>query len=167
MPQVVRDALDAARLDTAFFNRIEGDRSYTLRALLIVLVVSAASGIGSGIWVDGVTVAEGIVTSTATGAVGWLLWSALALLIGTRLFGGTTDYGEMLRVIGFAFVPRAIGVIPALGPVGWVWSIVVAVVAIREGQEFSTARAVGTVLVGGVTAALLTWTVTLLYGLVF
>lgn len=167
MPGVVRDALDAARLNTAFFNRIENDAAYTVRALLVVLVVSAASGVGAGFWVDEVTVAQGIVTSTVTGVLGWLLWSALALVVGTRVFGGTTDYGEMLRVIGFAFVPRAIGVIPALGPVAWVWTIVVAVVAIREGQEFSTGKALGTVIVGGVLAVVLTWTATLVYGFVF
>lgn len=167
MRQIVKDAIDAARLNTPFYNRIEHDPAYTQRALVVVVLVSAASGVGAGIWVNGVTVAEGVATNTLTGVVGWFVWSAMAAVIGSRLFGGTTDLGQMLRVIGFAFVPRIFGAIPALGPVGWVWTIVAAVVAIREGQEFSTARAIATMVGGGLVAVALTWAATALVGWVF
>ena len=49
--------------------------------------------------------------------VGWIVWAATTSFIGTRLFKGTTDMGEMLRVLGFAQAPRVIGLIPFLGPV--------------------------------------------------
>ena len=41
-----------------------------------------------------------------------------------------------------------IGVIPFLGPVAAVWVLVASVVAIREGLDFSTGRAVGTAIGG-------------------
>jgi hypothetical protein len=51
-------------------------------------------------------------------------------------------------VLGFAQSPRVIGIIPLLGPVGSVWALVASVIAIREGQEFNTPRAIATAIVG-------------------
>ena len=80
--------------------------------------------------------------------IGWIVWAVITWWIGGRIFKGTTDVGEMLRVLGFAQAPRVIGVIPFLGPVAAVWVLVASVVAIREGLDFSTGRAVGTAIGG-------------------
>ena len=80
--------------------------------------------------------------------LGWIVWATTTSFIGTRVFKGTTDMGEMLRVLGFAQSPRVIGVIPFLGPVAAVWVLVASVVAIREGLDFSTGRAIGTAIGG-------------------
>jgi hypothetical protein len=142
---MIGDAIRAARLDPDLYNAIEHDRSYTVRAMLLVVVVSAASGLGSAIAVDGVDMIEGSLSYTVTGLVGWVMWSASASLIGRRLFAGTTDLGQMLRVLGYAQAPRIIGIVPFLGPVGWAWALVV-------------------VVTGGAAAVLLTWLATLVFG---
>ena len=77
----------------------------------------------------------GMLGGALTGVIGWLVWSAMSLVVGRYAFAGTSDYGEMLRVIGFAFAPLAIGIIPWLGFVGALWSLVAAVIAIREGVD--------------------------------
>lgn len=161
---MIQDAIRAAKLDTDFYNAIEQDRSYTLRALILVVIVSAASGFGSAIGFEGVSRIEGPVTDTAAGLLGWLLWSASAAFIGTRFFAGTTDFGEMLRVLGYAQAPRIIGVIPLLGPVGWAWALVAGVVAVREGQELTTGKAAVVVLTGGGVVVLLNWFAALVFG---
>jgi hypothetical protein len=161
---VIRDAVRAARLEPDFYNSIEHDGTYTIRALLVVLVVSAASGLGSAIAVEGVDVVEGPLSYVVTGLVGWLLWAASAMFIGRRLFAGTTDLGEMLRVLGFAQAPRIIGIVPFLGPVGWAWALIAGVVAIREGQEITTGKAAIVVVTGGAAAVVLTWVATAVFG---
>lgn len=134
-------------LDVGFYNEVEHDRSATVLALLVVIVATGLSGIGSAIAAES-NVVLGSIGGAATGVIGWIVWSAIALQVGRRAFGGTADLGEMLRVIGFAFAPLAIGVIPWLGFVGALWTLVAAVIAIREGLDFSTGNAVVTMVAG-------------------
>jgi hypothetical protein len=79
---------------------------------------------------------------------GWLIWSLVAMIVGTRVFHGTSDFGQMRRVIWFAYAPLAIGVVPWLGFIGAAWVLVAAVIAIREGMEFSTKRSIATMALG-------------------
>ena len=134
-------------LDVGFYNEIEHDRSATLPALIVVVVATGLGGIGSAIAAES-NVVVGSIGGAVTGVIGWIVWSAIALQVGRRAFGGTADLGEMLRVIGFAFAPLAIGVIPWLGFIGALWTLVAAVIAIREGLDFSTGNAVVTMAAG-------------------
>lgn len=146
----LRNIVRAAMLDVDLYNRAEQDRSLGTQALAVVIVANVLSGIGSAIATD-TSILVGGAIGAGTGVVGWLLWSLIAMAVGTRLLGGTSDFGEMRRVIGFAYAPLAIGVIPWLGFVGAVWALVAAVIAIREGMEFSTQRAIATMAVGWVS----------------
>lgn len=142
-----RNIIRALMLDADFYNEAEADRSMTMQATVVVLVATTLSGIGSAVATD-TSLLVGAIAGGITGVVGWLLWSWIALVVGTKVFQGLADYGEMLRVIGFAFAPLAIGVVPWLGFVGAAWSLVAATIGIREGMDFATRRAVATVAVG-------------------
>lgn len=137
-------------LDVEFYNEAESDRSATVPAFVVVLVATALGGIGSAIATEA-NVVLGMLGGALTGVAGWLVWSAVSLMVGRYAFGGTSDYGEMVRVIGFAYAPLAIGVIPWLGFIGALWSLVAAVIAVREGLDFTTARAVATMAAGWAT----------------
>ena len=53
----------------------------------------------------------------------------------------------MLRVLGFAYTPICLGVIPLLGGlVGFFWWLAAFVVAVRQGLDFTTGKAIGTIL---------------------
>ncbi|HEX6385775.1 MAG TPA: YIP1 family protein, partial [Anaerolineae bacterium] len=116
------------RLNPNTFEEIEADRDATTQAALVVLIVALIAAIGSGI---GATIAEdgnfigsfvGTIISTF---VGWIVWSAITYFVGTSFFGGQADLGEMLRVIGFAYAPQVLGIIPCIGTIiGFIWSLV-------------------------------------------
>ncbi|MGI9529036.1 MAG: YIP1 family protein [Acidimicrobiia bacterium] len=142
-----RNIIRALMLDADFYNEAEVDRSMTVQAVCVVIVATTLSGIGSAIATDA-SIVLGAIAGGLTGVLGWLLWSWIALVVGTKVFKGLADYGEMIRVIGFAFAPLAIGVVPWLGFVGAAWSLVAATIGIREGMDFDTKRAIGTVAVG-------------------
>lgn len=146
-PPFIRRYVQAALLDVDLYNEVEADATLNRQAAAVVVIGTALTGLGSVAATD-VNVFVGFVTGVVTGLMGWLVWSGIALLVGTRVFSGTSDYGEMLRVIGFAYAPLAIGVIPWLGFVGALWSLVAAVIAVREGMDFSTGRAVVTMAAG-------------------
>lgn len=117
------------------------------QAVAVVGVANLFAGIGAALATES-AVMTGALLGVATGYVGWLVWSGVAFLIGVRVFGGDSDYPEMLRVIGFAYAPLAIGVIPWLGFVGAAWALFAAVIAIRASMEFSTRRAIATTALG-------------------
>ena len=147
--------LGAARLETAVYEEVEHDEGATIQAAGVVGIVAAASAIGS--W--GASVASGFIAPF----VGWLVMAAVVYIIGDKLLGGTATWGEMLRTMGFAQAPGVlyvVGIIPLLGwvvsVVVWFWVLVAAVVAIRQGMDFGTGRAVVTGLLAVIPAAILT-----------
>ncbi|MCX7852368.1 MAG: YIP1 family protein [Caldilineales bacterium] len=156
LPRMVR----AARLNAAFYNEVEADTSLNGQALLVVIIAAVASGLGGllGGLFGGAGLTAGI-TALIVGilltVLGYYIWAYLTLLIGTRLFGGTADLGEMLRVIGYANAPNVLGLfsfIPILGGlialVGSLWALVAGVIAVREALDFDTGKALLTVLIG-------------------
>jgi hypothetical protein len=151
LPSIIENPVRAAMLDVDFYNRAEADTSLNVQAGIVVIVASGLAGIGATIAVESTSTGD-IVTAMAlgvlSGVVGWLVWSAVATVVGTRVFNGTSDFGEMRRVIGFAYAPLAIGIVPWLGFIGAAWVLLAAVVAIREGMDFSTKRSVATMITG-------------------
>lgn len=188
---VIRNMIRASALDTDFFNRAERTPDMIRQALAVVVIGGGLAAIGSWIgyentlgqdlwngirqWLgvgDFPIPTEGgiipvVVFGVLSAVVGWFVWSVTTSAIGTRVFDGTTDIGEMLRVLGFAQAPRVIGVIPFLGPVAAVWVLVASVVAIREGLDFTTGRAVGTAIGGWLVWVLLQQIVSVLLTAVF
>jgi len=81
----------------------------------------------------------------------------------------------MLRVLGYAHAPRILFLFTFLPlGIGWgvaivafVWSVVAGIVAIRQALDFSTPRAVLTVLLGALVAHAAYWLATQLHTLIF
>jgi hypothetical protein len=140
----------AAMLDIQTYEEVEHDDTATGQAAVVVVIVAIASAIGA--LGDG---GVGIIGSLVGAIVGWLIWSGVTYLIGTRLFGGTATWGELLRTIGFAQSPgvlRVVGFVPFLG---WLialvvalWMLVAGVIAIRQALDFTTGKAVITAVLG-------------------
>ena len=188
---MIRNMIRASALDLEFFNHAERSSGMTLQAFAVVVLANALAAVGSWIgyentagedvwnsfrgWLGiggfpipaegGVFVVVGLGVLSAV--LGWIVWAATTSFIGRRVFKGTTDMGEMLRVLGFAQAPRVIGVIPFLGPVAAVWVLVASVVAIREGLDFSTGRAVGTAIGGWLVWVVLQQTTSVLVAAIF
>ncbi|MCS7038910.1 MAG: Yip1 family protein [Anaerolineae bacterium] len=172
LPRMVR----AARLNAAFYNEVEADTSLNGQALLVVIIAAVASGLGGllGGLFGGAGLTAGI-TALIVGilltVLGYYIWAYLTLLIGTRLFGGTADLGEMLRVIGYANTPNVLGFfsfIPILGGlialVGSLWALVAGVIAVREALDFDTGKALLTVLIGWLVVFIISFLIGTLLG---
>jgi hypothetical protein len=149
--------IGAATLDISTYEEVEHDTSATGQAAGVVALVAIASAIG-GIGEGG----AGVVSAIITAFVGWLIWAAVTLFVGTKLFGGTADMGEMLRTLGFAQsigVLRVLDIVPLLGwivaLVTSIWILVCGVVAVRQALDFTTGKAIGTVLIGWLLMVLL------------
>jgi hypothetical protein len=189
------------KLSAATFNEIENDRTATTQAALVVILVALLAGIGAAIGavmlnrtMPGVieslesSLGEGIDTSfipqmspigaffnAVIGAIlSWLVWSALTYFVGTKLFKGTADMGEMLRVIGFAQAPRLLsvfGFIPCIGALfsfaGWVWALAASFIGIREGLDLDNGKTLLTIIVSFIGALAVSFLVGLLLAPLF
>ncbi|MCB1246247.1 MAG: YIP1 family protein [Acidimicrobiia bacterium] len=142
-----RNVFRASMLDIDFYRRAEEDAGLTLQSAVVVLVATGLGGIGSAIARESSVVAA-VFGGMVAGVVGWLVWALLSYVVGTKIFSGTADYAEMLRVLGFAFAPFAIGIVPWLGFPAAVWVLFASLVAVREGLDLDLGRTLATVAIG-------------------
>jgi len=75
--------------------------------------------------------------------------------VGTRIYGGGTQFWDMARVLGYANLARALGVLtvlPCVGPlagyIGFALALVIGFLAIREISGLSSEQTLICVLVG-------------------
>lgn len=79
--------------------------------------------------------------------IGLFIWTGIIFLVG-RLFKGQAGYMQLLRGMGFASAPFALGIIPIIGGiVGIVYSLIVQIRAVREINRVSDGSAAATVLI--------------------
>lgn len=155
------------KLDINTFEEIEKDQQGTSQAAVVVLLVALLSGIGGGfgVGVANTSFIGGFLSAFISVFIGWVLWSAVTYFVGSTLFGGEADMGEMLRVIGFAFAPQLLGIIPCVGAiVGAIWSLVAGFFAVRQGLDLDNTRALFTIGVGLVAYVIIRWVLSLVLG---
>jgi hypothetical protein len=114
------------RFDYTVFEEVRNDRAATPTALAIVLTSGILGGIGTVIWASqhddfgGVDVMEVILKSLIAGSiiqtVVWFAWVYITYMLVARVFGSTVLFGELTRVMGFAFAPVALNVLVAIAP---------------------------------------------------
>jgi len=154
--------IGAAMLNAATFEEVEADGSATKQAMLVVVIVALATGVGA-IGTGGVT---GLVFGVIIGLAGWAAWAGITFFIGTTLLRGPdtqADWGELARTLGFAQsagVLKVFAFIPFLGPIVFgiaaLLQLFAMVVAIRQALDYtSTWRAIGVALVGFIPYAIL------------
>jgi hypothetical protein len=168
-------AMRAAMLDVNLYEEAEANTQLTQEALMVVILVSIASGIGNflaGILSGSIGSALlGLILAVVLGVVGYYIWAYVTYFVGTNLFNGTADVGELLRTLGYASGPRVLGVlafIPCLGGLaglaGAIWSLVAGVIAVRQALDFDTTKAILTVIIGWVIVFIVTVVVSAVLG---
>jgi hypothetical protein len=140
----------AAFLNVGTYEEVEHDDTATGQAAAVVAMVAVATAIGG--WNFGVTA---VVGGAVSALVKWLIWAGITFLVGTKLFGGTATWGELLRTLGFAQAPGILAVLAIVPVLGWVvllvvslWVAVAAFIAIRQALDISNGKTFLTVLVG-------------------
>ena len=162
MATFLERVIGAAKLDVRIYEEVEADTSALGQAMAVVVLSSLAAGTS----LSGRFQAVGLLTGTVAALIGWGIWAGLTYFIGTRILPTPqtrSDWGELLRVTGFAASPgilRFLGFVPVLGPVVNVvtglWMLAAFVVAVRQALDYtSTLRAVAVCLIGWLTAGLL------------
>ena len=173
--------LRAAKLDPQLYEEVEADANSIGQALLVVVLVSLARGIGDGFTAAMKGGQEGLVlfvSGLAWGVIGyliiWFIFSLLCFWLGTSLFKGPqtrSSLGELLRTLGFAFSPGVLNIlsfIPVIGPAipfaTFIWALIASVIAVRQACDFTTGKAVGTVIVAAIVPLIIMILLAMLIG---
>ncbi len=151
------------KLDRRVFAEIENDESATTQAVLVVTLVAITAVIGAVILLPfqlflpflrpdargAGAILVSIVLTILTTYLNWSIWAAATYLVGTQLFKGRASFTGMLRVLGFAYAPRMLGIIPCIGAIiGAIWSLIAGYFAIREGHGLDDLATLVTIAVG-------------------
>ena len=149
MATLVERMQGAAMLRVPTYEEVEHDHTATGQAATVVAIAAVAQA-GGGLGQGG----PGIVGALVGQLVGWAVWAGLTYFIGTRLFRGTADWGELLRTLGFSQAPAvlaALGFLPLVGGlirfVVTIWVAIAGVIAVRQALDIGTGQAVATVLI--------------------
>ena len=148
----------AALLDKHLYKEVVADRGSMAQALLVVVLVAVATGVGL-FDEGGLTGVRALPAQIVLGLVGWVVWTSITYFAGTKLLGTPethASWSTVARAIGFAQTPgtlRALGILPGLGIlislVTVVWQFVAMVVAIRQALDYrSHWRAIGVISIG-------------------
>lgn len=138
--QVIERLTRVLKLDSAVFKEIAEDETATGVAVGVSALAAAISGISGD-----TGVVSGIIFGAIFGAIGLFVWTGIVFLVG-KMFGGKAPYIQLVRPMGFAAAPFALGLVPILGLVGLVYSLVIQIRAVREVNEVGDGSAVATVL---------------------
>lgn len=147
--------IGALKLDVRTYEEVEADPTALGQAILVVVLSSVAGAIGAAGLFGGAGMINGLIASL----VGWIIWSGLTYLIGTKVLPTPqtrADLPQMLRTTGFAAAPgviRILGIIPFMGwltsAIAAIWMLAAFVVAVRQALDYTdTLRAVGVCLIG-------------------
>jgi len=114
------------RLDYTVFEELRSNSSATPTAILIVFATGVIAGLGTWLWAlqhdsfTGVDVMEVLLKAVVIGSVVqaavWFAWVYITYMLAARVFGSVVRFGELTRVMGFAFAPVALGVLVAIAP---------------------------------------------------
>ena len=162
----------AMKLDPNAFEDVERDPTAIGQAVGVIVLAAVAAGIGN-VYYGGL---RGIVGTAVTTLIGFLVWSLIVWLIGTKLMpepATKADYAETFRVVGFSASPglaSILTIIPLLGylivVLIWLWQIAAMVIAVRQVLDYSTTgKAILVVLIGWVVNLLAVLILGPLFGL--
>jgi hypothetical protein len=168
----VNRMIRAAKLEVPLYEEVEADLTATNQALMVVVLVAVASGIGQA--GSGRNAIAGILFGLVTALIGWAVWSYVMYFVGTRFMGGTATYGELLRTLGFAESPGVLfifGIIPGLGglirAIAGIWVLVTSFIAIRQALDIDNGKTVITIVIGIVALVVVYAIIGIIFGVIF
>ena len=149
--------LGAARLSVDTFEDVERDSSATIQALIVVIIVALASGIGELLSGEA-DILRALVFGLIRGIISWAIWALIAMFVGTKILKTEqteADWGQLARGTGFAQTPGILTVlvfVPAVGTtigiIALFWQLAAMVVAVRQTLDYtSTLRAFFVILI--------------------
>jgi hypothetical protein len=139
--EAVKSGIEIVKLNRAIYRKV----AETPEAFSQALIIAALVGIAS--WLSPPSFAiHGIILGPLWALIGLFVGSAILHFVAT-LFGGKGQYMPLLRVLGIGRVLGWVRLIPVIGAIVDLWSLVIAVVALEELYGLDRTKAILTVII--------------------
>ena len=166
----------AMSLDRTFYQEVAYDERYSQEALLVVIVAAVLTGIGSflsgvlgGNWGGALL---GLIGGVVWAVAGYYIWAYIVQFVGKAMFGGQATTPQLLRTLGYAYGPTALGVFsflwcvgPLIALVGSIWSLVCGFFAVRETHRLGDGQTIITVIAGWLVVAVISLILGTIFGI--
>lgn len=157
--------LGAAALNRHTFEEIESDRGAIVQALVVVVIVAAATAVG-GVLDAGEEWIRGVGFGVARGVLLWALWALGAWVIGGTILktqDTSANWAEVARCTGFAQTPGLFNALAFLDDFGrpiliavFIWQFAAMLIAIRASLDYGSLwRAFFVVLIAAIPVAII------------
>jgi hypothetical protein len=157
----------AMSLDRTFYREVAFDERYSREALMVVIVAAVLKGVGDflgGVFrFDFLDALLGLVVGVVLAVAGYYVWAYIVQFTGKTMYGGQATTPQLLRTLGYAYAPMALGVLSFIPCIGWLfalagglWSLVCGFFAVRETQGLSDGQTIVTVVVGWLVVSIVT-----------
>jgi hypothetical protein len=114
-----------AMLDTTVFDEVRADTTATIPAIVVMAASILLFGFGGWLFYltqsyhpnSGEFFVKSVIVGSIIAIIVWGVWVAITYVMLSQIFRAPVDVNELVRVMGFAMLPLAIGVfmfIPAL-----------------------------------------------------
>ncbi|HUL73059.1 MAG TPA: YIP1 family protein [Vicinamibacterales bacterium] len=141
--------IGALKLQASTFEEVENDATATQQAATVVVAAAVSRALPGLIWLGALGFGAGLtafVLSLVLAPIAWAVGSYVLFYVGTKLMPGKNtqaDWGQLLRVSGFAASPGLFGilvVIPILGLlIGLglaIWQLIALVIGVKQALEY-------------------------------
>ncbi len=158
---MLRRMINAARLDRTTYEEVENDPNATLQAIVVVIIVALAAGVGAFLAVqdEAINPIWGLVSGVIGGLIRWALWALVTFLVGTTILKTArtnASWSQLARTTGFAQTPGILQILVFIPIIGWIigaiagiWQLVAMVVAVRQALDYESIwRTLGVVVIG-------------------
>jgi Yip1 domain len=113
-------------LDTSVFDEVRTDTTSTVPALVVAVLSTLAFGFGGWLWWvfadipdKGKMFVQSLIFGSILSLLFWFIWIAITYVLLTQVFRARADVNEMIRVMGFATIPLALGLLMFIPEVDW------------------------------------------------
>ena len=160
------------------YEEVEKDVGFTQTAWILVAVVAFLAQLGSRAWLIQATghgfgsYVTSVIGNTVAAIVGFAVAAFVIAWTGRTFFDATTDFNEMVRVLGLAYVWNIVSLLGIVGAIsvalscviapvsliGGILGIVAWFIAVKEALDLDWTKTIGALILG-LVALIVVWTV--------
>jgi hypothetical protein len=130
------------KLEDPVLGEIGNDEKATVQGVVITALAAAVGNLTA----EG-NVLGNFLVGLIVAPIGLFIWTGILYVVG-KMFGGQGTYAQLIRPIGYAGAPFALGIVPVIGGLaGLVYSAVIQIKAVTQINQVTQGSAVATVLI--------------------